>query len=301
MNKQEQNLLDLFQYVLDNGKYVPNRTGTGTYRIIDAGLRFDLSDGSVPFMTTKKVNVLNPIGEMLWMLAGKTDLKTLRHYQNKPEGAHTIWSDDFEKFWKRLEDKFDGQNFTYRDQEEGGRIYGINLRHYEGIDQLRTLLRNIKAVKDDPTHPAARRLKCEWWSPIYHLDDEQLMAALPACHTGFQCIVDGDKLTLKYFMRSNDMFLGKPYNLAAYGWLLHVLAHLTGLKVGELIYDGTDVHIYENHIEQVKTLLSRKPKPFPKMVMPKFDTLEELLKLTAKDFIIIGYEPEGFIAAPQAS
>ncbi len=102
-------------------------------------------------------------------------------------------------------------------------------------------------------------------------------------------------------MRSNDVFLGLPYNIASYALLCHILAKLTGLEVGELLYFGTDVHLYSNHFDQVNTQLKREEGTLPEIVLPEFDTLDELLRLTAEDFVVEGYNPQGFIKAPQAS
>lgn len=303
-NKGEKQYLDLLQDVLDNGKFVGDRTNTGCIRVFSRSMRFDLSEG-IPLYTTKKIRWENVIGELLWMLSGKTDLPSLRKYQCKPEGAKTIWSDDFEKFWKRSEvfqQTPDGSICLDRFLESGGIIYGSTLRNYcDSVDQLKTLIQNIKLTIKDPNYSMGRRLKCEFWNPTVHLDTDSMDAALPACHTGFQCMVDGDKLNLKFTMRSNDLFLGNPYNVFFYGVLTHILAKLTGLQVGELVYDGTDCHIYSNHVEQVKEQLTRLPIKFPELVLPEFETLEELLFMTAEDFDVVGYEPDGFISAPQAS
>ena len=304
-NKGEKQYLDLLQDVLDNGKFVGDRTNTGCIRVFSRSMRFDLSEG-IPLYTTKKIRWENVIGELLWMLSGKTDLPSLRKYQCKPEGAKTIWSDDFEKFWNREELMYeDNTPCPERFKECGGDIYGKQLRKYGaiGLDQLEVLISNLEATKEDNSYYMGRRLKCEFWNPEDHLDWGKFRsgAALPACHTGFQCMVDDGKLNLKFNMRSNDLFLGNPYNVFFYGVLTHILAKLTGLQVGELVYDGTDCHIYSNHVEQVKEQLTRLPKKFPELVLPEFETLEELLSMTAEDFDVVGYEPEGFISAPQAS
>ena len=235
------------------------------------------------------------------MLNGSTDLVSLRKYQNKEDGDRTIWSDDFEKFWNYRPD-----NNYYRRIECGGEIYGKQLRNYNGygndsVDQLVELIKNIKETVKNPNNSMGRRLKCEFWNPFDHLLNEKENCALPACHTGFQCMVDGDKLNLKFEMRSNDLFLGNSYNVFFYGVLCEILAKLTGLKAGELIYFGTDVHIYSNHVEQVKEQQTREPRKLPTLVLPEFETLEELLELTAQDFDVVGYDPHPFIKAPQAS
>lgn len=309
MSTYETQYRELCQKILNEGEGVEDRTNTGTYSIFGVSIRHDLSKG-FPLLTTKKINPILPIGEMLWMLSGKTDLPSLRKYQNKPEGSHTIWSDDFEKYWDNL-DNDDYGSEEERLKETGGNIYGKQLRHYGcgdcnaqdqwEHDQLVTLIDNIKAVKEKPNHPMARRLRCSFWHPYDHTIGDKTECALPACHTEFQCLVRGNKLHLSYSMRSNDWFLGQNFNEGFYAALCHVLARLTGLEVGELIYFGNDVHIYSNHVDQVKELLSREPRSMPKLIMPKFETLEELLQLTGKDFKLEGYDPHPFIKAPQAS
>lgn len=297
----EEQYLSLLKDVLENGESVEDRTGTGCISKIDASMRFDLSEG-FPLFTTKKIYWKNIFGECLWMLNGFTDLPSLRKFQCKEEGAHTIWSDDFKKFWESPY-----SNKWYKENQEGGKIYGAQLRRweeksdYDGLDQLQLLVDNILAVKEDPSHPMGRRLKCEFWNPIDHLTGDKQWTALPSCHTGFQCFVRNGKLSLKFTMRSSDLFLGTPYNVAFYALVTHILAKITGLEVGELIYNGSDVHIYSNHVEQVREQLSREPFSLPTLVMPEITCLNDLYSLTAEDFDIEGYIAHGFISAPQAS
>tara|TARA_R110000850_G_scaffold46581_2_gene117298 strand:- start:458 stop:1384 length:927 start_codon:yes stop_codon:yes gene_type:complete len=296
--RYEQQYLNLVNNILTKGDYVEDRTNTGTYSQFGGSIKLNLADG-FPILTTKKINPVLPFGELLWMLAGKTDLKTLRKYQNKGEGSNTIWSADFEKYAVK----------PWVIKEEGGNIYGKQIREYGSVtdgqsfkhDQLTTLIDNIKAVKEDSNYPMARRLICSWWNPYDHTVGDKVTCALPACHTDFQCLVREGKLSLRFSMRSSDCFLGLPFNFSFYGLLCHVLAKLTGLEVGELLYFGTDVHIYSNHIEQVTEQLTREIRPLPKLVLPEFSTLEELLALTGGDFKLEGYDPHPFIRAPQAS
>lgn len=296
----EEQYLQMCHDVLNYGDYTEDRTGTGTYSILGYTMEHDLSVG-FPLLTTKKINFNLVAGELLWFLSGKTDLPSLRKYQNKPEGSHTIWSDDFEKFWKT-------SNTDFRLDQQGGFIYGQQLRQWrssdkndECHDQLITLINNIKAVKENPLHPMARRLICSFWNPYDHTVGDKKWCALPACHTDFQCVVRKNKLNLRFSMRSNDVFLGNPFNMASYGLLCHILAKLTGLDVGKLIFFGTDVHIYSNHIDQVKEQISRTSRSIPKLALPEFSNLEELLTLTGEDFKVEGYDPHPFIKAQQAS
>ncbi len=322
MASYEKQYLELCKRILRDGDHISNRTGTSAYSIFGATISCDLVEG-FPLLTTKKINPILPIGELLWMLSGKTDLPSLRKYQNKPEGSHTIWSDDFEKYKQAISDSiwYEGQSkgkyiVSFAEREELGNIYGKQLRSYKigdkgdssflGSspvlhDQLTTMIENIKAVKEDPSHPMARRLICSFWNPYDHTVGDKVTCALPACHTDFQCIVRDGELNLRYSMRSNDVFLGNPFNTAFYATLCHILAQLTGLEVGQLLYFGTDVHIYSNHVDQVEDQLSRVPRVVPTLVMPKFNTLEELLQLTGKDFVVENYHPHAFIKGEQSS
>ncbi len=298
----EKQYKDMCRNILDNGEFVGDRTKTGAYSIFGGMIRHDLSRG-FPILTCKKINPTLPIGELLWMLSGQTDLPSLRKYQNKTKGSHTIWSDDFEKFWIKTPLNTE----KHKNDQSGGMIYGKQLRSWQfhlgqTHDQLTTLITNIKAVVKDPEHPMGRRLRCSFWNPYDHTVGDKVTCALPACHTDFQCIVRNGKLNLHYSMRSNDGFLGNPFNSTFYAALCHCLAQLTGLEVGELVYTGVDIHIYSNHLEQVEEMLSREDVvEVPQIKMPKFETLEELLELTGKDFVIENYKPHGFIRAPQAS
>lgn len=309
MNYEDQ-YLQMCRDILDYGEYAEDRTGTGTYSITGYTYEHDLSKG-FPLLTTKKMNLNLIAGEALWFLAGLTDLKSLRRYQNKPEGSRTIWTDDFEKFWDNL-DKFYGLGkdpLCHRQNECGGRIYGKQWRRklsldYDGRlihhDQIETLIKNIIDVKNGNPRQA-RRLIVNSWDPYDHTEGEKVVSALSACHDSFQCIVRGGKLDLRFQCRSNDTLLGNPYNTGSYALICHILANITGLRVGKLVYFGTDVHIYSNHIEQVEEQLSRKPKKAPEIIMPNFDTLEDVLELTGKDFKLEGYDPYSAIKALQAS
>ena len=292
-NHQESQYLQLLNKVITEGDYVEDRTGTGCYSLFGETMRFDLSKG-FPLFTTKKINFSNIVGELLWFLSGKTDLPSLRKYSDKPEGAHTIWSDDYEKFCESTRDL----NPFYKDEESLGAIYGHQWRAFN--DQISQLLTDLKSVvAGDMTK--ARRLIVQSWNPYDHTVGDKKWAALPACHTDFQIIVRDGKLNLKFNMRSADLFLGTPYNVASYALLAHILAKLVGLEVGELFYVAVDAHVYSNHLEAVQTQLERTPTAFGDLVLPEFETLDDILKTTAKDFKVENYNPQGFISAKQAS
>lgn len=310
MSNYETDYLALCEKILSEGTYTEDRTGTGTYSIFGAMIKHDLSQG-FPLLTTKKINMNLVAGELLLFLAGKTDLPTLRHYQNKPEYSHTIWSDDYEKYWDS-KDKLLGVGndlLCERENETGGRLYGKQWREFYACgldgypvkhDQIKTLIDNIKDVKNGNMYQA-RRLIVNSWNAFDHTVGEKKVSALSACHDSFQCVVREGKLHLRFSCRSQDFLLGNPYNESSYALLTHILAQLTGLEAGELLYFGTEVHIYSNHLEQVIEQVSREPRKIPKLIMPKFETLEELLQLTGKDFVLEGYDPHPFIKAPQAS
>lgn len=297
----ERDYLNLMRKVRFDGLYVGDRTNTGCYSLFGATLRFDLSKG-FPLLTTKTINFNNIVGELLFFLSGKNDLPTLRHYSDKPLGAHTIWSDDYKKF-KEVGD------WNVSSGEHLGAVYPEQWRVYSAVDccgealyhdQIQQLLTDLKSVvAGDMTK--ARRLIVSSWNPYDHTVGDKVWCALPACHTEFQVVVREGKLNLRFTMRSTDVFLGLSYNIASYALLCHILAKLVGLEVGEVFYVGTDVHLYSNHIGAADTQLSRTPTKFPELVLPEFDSLEELLKLTAMDFKLEGYNPQGFIKAPQAS
>lgn len=308
MNKcYEDQYLELLEKTLTKGIYCEDRTGTGCYKLFSEGMKFDLRRG-FPLLTTKNVNFDNVIGELLWFLNGKTDLPSLRKYQGKAEGAKTIWTDDFNKYWDRVEKEQPVGVSICLDRvlEDGGYIYGSQLRDYnqeEGVvDQLSILISNILNLKEDPNHPMGRRLKCEFWNPVEHLKVRGVTAALPACHVGFQVVVIGDTLNLHFNLRSNDIFLGAPYNIASYAALAHIIAKITGLQVGELSYHGVDVHLYSNHKEQALKQLSRSPsETMPELVLPEITCVDDLQYLTCKDFKIENYFSQRPIKAPQAS
>ncbi len=174
----EEQYLQLLCEIMTKGTDIPDRTGTGCRSLFGEGIRVDLSKG-FPLLTTKKMFYKNIFGELLWFLSGNSDLETLRHYQNKEVDAHTIWSDDFEKYKESAE--------ISTEWEELGRIYGYQLRTTQQVspdgsivvhDQLTTLIDNIKAVKGDPNHPMARRLICTFWNPYDHTIGDKKMVCI---------------------------------------------------------------------------------------------------------------------------
>ena len=239
--------LDLLRHVLAQGVRKPTRAKLlSTGQKIDAlsvfgyQMRFDLSEG-FPAVTTKKLAFNAVVHELLWFLSGSTNVEDLR------KNNVTIWDE-----WA---------------DETGdvGPIYGKQWRSWQApngqtIDQLAYLLEGIEAVKKDPTASVARRLVISAWNPA----DIEAMS-VPACHTLCQFALTEGRLSCQLYQRSADSFLGAPFNIASYALLTHLVAHVSGVGVGEFIHTFGDVHIYTNHLEQVEEQLNRQPYPLPRL------------------------------------
>ncbi|WP_159885098.1 thymidylate synthase [Paenibacillus puerhi] len=259
--------LELLQDILDHGVEKEDRTGTGTVSVFGRQLRFDLQQG-FPLLTTKKMHTKSIIHELLWFLSGSTNI----HYLN--ENRVTIWDE-----WA---------------DEEGnlGRVYGAQWRTWLGpngqvIDQISTVIEQIRR------NPDSRRHLVSAWNPA-----EVEGMALPPCHYAFQFYVADGRLSCMFQMRSVDTFLGLPFNIASYALLTHMVAEQCDLEVGELIWTGGDVHIYSNHLEQVKLQLSREPYPLPKLTMTRKP--ESIFDYRFEDFVLDGYQSHPVIKAPIA-
>jgi len=249
---------DFLNYILKNGSTKSDRTGVGTISVFGYQMRFDLSQG-FPILTTKKIHFKSIVYELLWFLRGDSNIKFLN------ENGVTIWNE-----WA---------------DENGdlGPIYGVQWRKWKTsqnqyIDQIAQLITQIR------TNPNSRRLIVTAWNP----EDINQMA-LPPCHAFFQCYVNQNKLSLHLYQRSGDAFLGVPFNIASYALLTHMLAQVCDLQVGELIHSFGDAHIYLNHLEQVKLLLSRKPKPLPTLYLNPL--IKNLWDFQYEDIQLIGYDP----------
>ncbi|EAF8529207.1 thymidylate synthase [Listeria monocytogenes] len=307
--------LDLEKYVLENGTQKGDRTGTGTISTFGYQMRFDLQEG-FPIMTTKRVPFKLVVSELLWFLHGDTNIRYLLQHNNN------IWNEwAFERFVKS--DDYKGEDMTdfglraERDPAfkevyqaemdkfktriledeafankygELGNIYGKQWREWktsqgETIDQLADLIEMIK------TNPNSRRLIVSAWNP----EDIPNMA-LPPCHSLFQFYVADGKLSCQLYQRSADIFLGVPFNIASYALLTHLIAREVGLEVGEFIHTMGDAHLYNNHIEQVKEQLSRKPHKLPKLVLS--DKPATIFDFDVADISLDGYNPDPAIKAP---
>lgn len=268
-----QNYLELVQDILDNGEPTMDRTGVGTIKVFDRNLSFDLGKG-FPILTTKKIHFKSVVAELLWFLRGSTDVAYLI------ENGCTIWNE-----WVTPETaQYDDSGKLISGSV--GPMYGKQWRDFGGVDQIKQLIEGLKF------NPNSRRHVVASWNPPEIFD-----MALPPCHPFFQFVVTGNKLNCKFTMRSSDVFLGLPFNIASYALLTHILAKLTGYEVGTLAYSGGDVHIYINHVEQCKLQLTRIPKTLPTLWMADFKDIDTL---KVSDFMLMDYMSHPSISAPIA-
>jgi len=257
--------LDLLQHVLDSGTEKKDRTGTGTKSVFGYQMRFNLDQG-FPLMTTKKLHLKSIIYELLWFLKGDTNIKYLN------ENQVSIWNE-----WADKEGNL-------------GHIYGFQWRSwpsYQGgsIDQIATVIRNIRENPDSRRHIVS----------AWNVGDLSNMA-LPPCHILFQFYVADGRLSCQLYQRSADIFLGVPFNIASYALLMMMVARVTGLEPGDFIHTLGDAHIYNNHMEQVNTQLTREPRQLPVMKLnPDVKNIEDF---AFSDFILEDYDPHPHIKAP---
>jgi thymidylate synthase len=275
--------LDALEYILANGENVSDRTGIGTRSVFGYQMRFNLQDG-FPAVTTKKLAWRSVVGELLWFLEGSTDERRLaeRTFEKPREeltDKTTIWTANANAQGKAL---------GYADGELGP-VYGYQWRNFNGVDQIAGLIKDIK------TNPNSRRLILSAWNA-----SEIDRMALPPCHTLSQFRVMNGKLHCQMYQRSADMFLGVPFNIASYSLLTHMLAQICELRVGDFVWSGGDCHIYQNHMEQVNQQLTRTPMQEPHLLMPAFNTLDELLATNTSGYKLINYTPMDSIKAPMA-
>ena len=258
--------LDLLKNVLEKGEDKNDRTGVGTRSIFGWQMRFCLEEG-FPLLTTKKLHLKSIIYELLWFINGDTNID----YLNKNNVS--IWDD-----WA---------------DEKGdlGPVYGKQWRSWENngikIDQLK------EAIDLITTNPSSRRIIVSSWNP----SDIKKMA-LPPCHCLFQFNVTNDRLSCQLYQRSADIFLGVPFNIASYALLTHMIAKLTGLRVGEFVHSIGDAHLYLNHLEQASLQIERTPKPLPSLIIKKKpETIEDF---DFNDFEFKNYNSYPHISAPIA-
>lgn len=257
---------DLLRRAMDDGVPKADRTGTGTRSVFGHQMRFDLAEG-FPVVTTKRVHLKSVIGELLWFLRGDSNVAWLREHGVR---IWDEWADD------------DG---------ELGPVYGVQWRSWptpDGghVDQIAEVIDQIR------TDPDSRRHIVSAWN----VADIPRMALAP-CHAFFQFHVAGGRLSCQLYQRSADLFLGVPFNIASYALLTHMIAQQTDLAVGEFIWTGGDCHIYDNHVEQVRTQLAREPYPFPQLRLRRAASIDAY---TFEDVEVVGYTHHPAIAAPIA-
>lgn len=265
--------LDLMQHILDHGTDKADRTGTGTRSVFGHQMRFDLAQG-FPLVTTKKMHLKSIIHELLWFLQGSTNIDYLNRH------GVTIWDE-----WANEESGELGP--VYGKQWRAWAAYQESQNTPEHIDQITKLIDGLR------NNPDSRRHIVSAWNVA---DLEQM--ALPPCHMMFQCYVADGKLSLHFYMRSVDVFLGLPFNLASYAALAMMLAQVCNLKYGELVFTGGDCHLYSNHIEQARTQLARTPRPMPQLLI--HPGITEIDQFEYKHFAVLDYNPHPHIAAPIA-
>lgn len=282
--------LDLLNNVLINGTSKEDRTNTGTISYFGSQTRYSLQDG-FPIITTKKVNFHAVIGELLWFIKGDTNIKFL------VDNNINIWNEwPYENFKKSNEfqgedikqfiEKIKNSNDFAKKWGELGPVYGKQWRNFNGIDQLKNIIKEIK------TNSTSRRLIVSSWNP----NDISNML-LPPCHCFFQFYVNNNKLSCQLYQRSADLFLGVPFNISSYSLLTILIAKECGLEPYEFIHTIGDNHIYKNHIEQVNTQLKRVPKTLPKLIIK---SNKSIFDYQIDDFDLENYEYESPIKAKVA-
>jgi thymidylate synthase len=259
---------DLMERILADGAEKRDRTGTGTLSVFGHQMRFDLGEG-FPLTTTKKLHLKSIVHELLWFLAGDTNVKYLNQ--------HGV------RIWDEWADE----------AGELGPIYGFQWRSWPApnggtIDQIANVVSAIRR------NPDSRRLIVTAWNPA---DVDKM--ALPPCHCLFQFYVAEGRLSCQLYQRSADVFIGVPFNIASYALLTLMVAQVTGLKAGEFVHSLGDAHLYLNHLEQARLQLSRPPRRLPKMTLNPAVT--DLFAFRYQDFALEGYDPHPHIKAEVAA
>lgn len=260
--------LKLLQHVLDNGEVREDRTGVGTISVFGAQARYNLQEG-FPLLTTKKVHLKSIIYELLWFIKGDTNIRYLN------ENGVTIWDE-----WADLDGDL-------------GRVYGAQWTDWRAADgvSVNQIHQVIESIKNNPY---SRRHIVSAWNP-----GELHRMALPPCHALFQFYVNNNReLSCQLYQRSADLFLGVPFNIASYAILTLMVAQVCNLKVKDFVHTFGDLHIYSNHLEQVRMQLSREPLPLPTMVLnPEVKNIEDF---RYEDFQLLNYNAHPGIKAPIA-
>ena len=258
---------DLLQHLLDNGVKKEDRTGTGTYSVFGHQMRFNLAEG-FPLMTTKKLHTRSIFIELLWFLKGDTNISYLK------ENGVSIW------------DEWADENGNL------GPVYGYQWRSWPNPDGTSTdqIVNLVNGLKNNPN---SRRHIVSAWNPSFIED-----MALPPCHCLFQFYVADGKLSCQLYQRSCDTFLGVPFNIASYALLVHMIAQVCDLEVGDFVWTGGDVHLYSNHVDQAKLQLTREHRTLPTLKLNP--NVKDLFAFTMDDISIENYDPHPHITAAVA-
>ncbi|MEA1987693.1 MAG: thymidylate synthase [Pseudomonadota bacterium] len=269
--------LDLLSHILEEGTDKGDRTGTGTRSVFGYQMRFNLQKG-FPLVTTKKLHIRSIVHELLWFLTGDTNIQYLK------DNGVRIWDE-----WAT-------------ESGDLGPLYGKQWVAWqkpngETINQIAEVIETLK------NNPNSRRMIVTAWNPA-DLPDESIspqanvengQMALATCHAFFQFYVANGKVSCQLYQRSADTFLGVPFNIASYALLLHMVAQQTGYEVGDFVWTGGDVHLYNNTIDQAKEQLTREPYPMPKLVIKRKP--ESIFDYKFEDFEIVDYESHPHIKA----
>ncbi len=277
-----QQYLDLIKTILEKGHKKEDRTGTGTISIFGYQMRFDLNEG-FPLLTTKKVHLKSIIHELLWFVSGSTNIKYL------VDNDVRIWNEwPYKTYSQSAEFKGETlEEFAAKIKEDTefakkwgnlGPVYGKQWRDFDGVDQLKNLIEEIKV------NPDSRRLILSAWNP----KDVPNMA-LPPCHCLVQFYVNEGRLSCQLYQRSADVFLGVPFNIASYSLLTMMIAQECNLKLGDFVHTLGDAHIYLNHLEQVNKQLTRTPRALPKMTLNP--NVKSVFDFKYEDFTLSDYNP----------
>ncbi|WP_159636553.1 thymidylate synthase [Erysipelothrix anatis] len=283
------NYLEMMRFVRDHGQDRGDRTGTGTRSVFGYQMRFDLQEG-FPLLTTKKVHFASVAKELLWFISGDTNIQWL------VKNNVRIWNEwPYQKFvasefytgetMAEFIERIKTDDAFAKQFGDLGPVYGKQWRDFNGVDQLNNVIEQIKH------NPNSRRIILSAWNPEFI---EEM--ALPPCHAFLQFYVSEDKkLSLQLYQRSADIFLGVPFNIASYALLVHMIAKVCDLQVGEFVHSFGDAHIYADHFDAVETQLARDVRTLPQLVI--HGNQSSIDDFSYEDFEIVGYDPHPLIKA----
>ena len=274
--------LDLCRTIIEKGTKKEDRTGTGTISYFGYQMRFDLNEG-FPLLTTKRVHLKSIIHELLWFIAGDTNIKYLvdndvRIWNDWPYAEYKKSKDYQGETIEEFAEKIKNSDEFAKKYGNCGPIYGKQWRNFGGVDQLENLIHDIK------TNPYSRRLIISAWNPT-----EVQSMVLPPCHCFMQFYVNDNKLSCQLYQRSADVFLGVPFNIASYALFTMMIAQVCGLEYGVFVHALGDAHIYNNLLDQVNLQLTREPRELPQMKINP--NVKSIYDFKYEDFELVNYNP----------